>query len=69
MKLADCTKLQKRYLKRFVCFLCEQPLSRDDCAAIYGDWKCTAEIIEQRRADCLTHYRPRTNHKVALKHG
>lgn len=58
MKLADCTKLQRRYLSRRVCFLCEQPLNSDYCGAIF-EGKCAPEVIEQRRSDCLKEYRPR----------
>ena len=51
------TKLQKRYLHRHVCWLCELPLDRNDCGAM-GD-RCTHEEIEERRARCLAHYKPR----------
>jgi hypothetical protein len=57
MRLADCTRLQKRYLHRHVCWLCEQPLDRDWCGAMFE--RCSQEIMDKRRADCLTHYRPK----------
>jgi hypothetical protein len=58
MRLADCTRLQKRYLSKRVCWLCEIPLDSDYCGAIWGD-RCSRETVEKRRADCLAHYRPR----------
>ena len=57
VRLADCTRLQKRYLSRFVCWFCEARLDRDLCLG-FGE-RCSTEIIEQRRANCLKHYRPR----------
>jgi hypothetical protein len=51
------TRLQKRYLSRRICWLCEQPLDRDWCGAIYE--QCPEEVREERRLDCLKHYRPR----------
>lgn len=46
------TKSEKQYLSKFQCLLCEQPLDKDVCGAIYAK-KCSAKIREQRRQECL----------------
>ena len=54
------TKLERKYLSRRLCMLCEARLDRDHCYAIYET--CTKENRDQRRADCLTEYKPRKAH-------
>jgi hypothetical protein len=51
------TKGEKRYLRRFVCYLCDQRLDRGWCGAVFG--RCSDEIMEERRRNCLRSYRPR----------
>lgn len=51
------TKLERQYLSRRVCYLCEAKLNTDHCYAVYE--KCTKETRDKRRADCLSHYKPR----------
>jgi len=58
MKLADCTKQEKRYLHRFVCGLCGFRLDRESCGAIFE--RCSQQARDKRRADCLQHYKSRT---------
>ncbi len=57
MELKDCTRSQKRYLHKYVCAWCDQPLDRDWCGAFHEG--CPPEVRAKRRADCLSHYRPR----------
>jgi len=71
MRLIDCTRLQKRFLSRHICWLCELPLDRDWCGAI-GE-RCPQAVIEQRRADCLATYKPRAKvqprgHSTGARH-
>jgi hypothetical protein len=51
------TKLERRYLSRRFCMLCEARLDRDSCSSIYG--KCKKENRDERRANCLAEYKPR----------
>lgn len=53
------SKGQRRFLSRNVCAWCHQQLSRDTCAAMYGNEHCTPELRAKRRADCLKTYKPR----------
>jgi len=57
------TKNQKRYLSRRVCGLCEQQLNRintpQDCCPMFGGERCSQEIIDERRSDCLSNYKPK----------
>ena len=62
MKLADLTRLQTRFLRGHVCWLCEMPLDRDYCGTIQIP-RCPPQVMERRRADCLKTYKPR--HKEA----
>lgn len=48
---------EKRYLSRHVCAFCEQPLDQNHCGAIWD--KCSPEVREKRRLDCLAQYKPR----------
>jgi hypothetical protein len=57
MEIAALTRGQRRYLKRYACILCGQPLDQDGCAAIWT--RCSSETRDKRRADCLAQYRPR----------
>jgi hypothetical protein len=51
---------QRRYLSRYVCYLCGMPLDRDDCGAIgMLDGGCSQQVRDKRRTDCLSQYRPR----------
>jgi hypothetical protein len=50
-------KLEKRFLSRRGCFLCEARLDQDVCGAI-GD-RCSKEMMEKRRRDALKTYKPR----------
>jgi hypothetical protein len=52
------TRLERAYLARHVCWLCDQRLDRDSCAAAFGP-PCSRSQRHQRRMDCLKHYRPR----------
>ena len=54
----ELTKGEKRYLKRFICLLCEQTLDKDWCGAIWPD-ACDAAKREDRRRRCLVGYKPR----------
>ena len=58
INLSDCTPLQKRYLHRHVCFLCDMRLDSDFCLSMYGP-RCSEKTKGKRRADCLKHYKPR----------
>ena len=55
--IKELTENARRYLSRRMCWLCDQPLSRDDCGAIYE--KCTVGIRNLRRETCLAEYKPR----------
>lgn len=48
---------EKRHLSRYECYWCEQRLDRSECGAIYE--KCSPDVREKRRADCLLLYKPR----------
>jgi hypothetical protein len=56
------TRLERRFLSRRVCGLCERSLDRidtpRDCGAI-GD-RCSDDVISERRQRCLETYKPRT---------
>ena len=56
--MGEMTKNESRYLRRFVCGWCDQPLDRDTCGSIYGP-KCSEETRSKRRDDCLSEYKPR----------
>lgn len=56
MKVSELTADQKRYLSRFVCWLCEARLDKDICFACGGN--CPQEVMDKRRADCLAKRRP-----------
>lgn len=51
------TKNERRYLSRFECAWCDQPLDRDTCGAI-GE-KCSESTRRDKRERCLLEYRPR----------
>lgn len=53
------SEAQRRFLSRRVCALCEIPLHRDICGAVYGRHLCTQAVRDKRRADCLATYKPR----------
>jgi uncharacterized protein with PIN domain len=53
-QLKALTKLERRYLKRRVCMLCDQPLSSVGCGAIFDE--CPEEVRVDRRKDCLKHF-------------
>jgi hypothetical protein len=57
MKVEHCTRLQRRYLRWHVCWLCEMPLDQDYCGAI--GHRCPQDVMDKRRAGCLAHYKPR----------
>ena len=57
--MASLTKNERRYLSRRVCGLCEMPIDRDNCGSIYGP-PCSEEVRRDRRARCLSEYKPRT---------
>ena len=56
------TPLEKRFLRRRVCALCEQRLDRDSCAALFSP-RCSPELIAERRRKCLETYKPRPNRR------
>jgi hypothetical protein len=49
--------LERRYLSRRVCALCDTPLDRGWRGAIHES--CWEKVRERRCTDCLKHYRPR----------
>ena len=55
--IRELAKNARRYLSRRVCWLCDQPLSRDVCAAFYET--CTEGVRKLRRESCLAEYKPR----------
>jgi hypothetical protein len=61
---------KKVYLSRRVCGLCEQSLDRiktpKDCCSMFGE-RCTQEIIDRRRDDCLSNYKPRKKQDNEVK--
>lgn len=54
----DLTKNQRRFLSRRVCALCDMPLDRDGCGAIFQ--QCSEQVRKDRRERCLATYKPRT---------
>ena len=62
-QLASLDRYQKRYLKRFVCALCDHPLEMSGCGGfLENDWStgaCSEKKRIDRRNDCLSKYRPR----------
>jgi hypothetical protein len=52
------TRLERRYLSRRICWLCDQRLDRTVCLAFHEP-RCTREQMHERRLKCLEHYRPR----------
>lgn len=56
IQLKQLTKLQKQYLNRRLCFLCDQPLGRPGCGAIYRDITCSEDCRIRRRQQCLDLY-------------
>ena len=51
------TRGQRRRLQRYECAWCDQRLDRDSCSAI-GE-KCSPELRQKRRDECLAEYKPR----------
>jgi hypothetical protein len=64
---ATLTRLEKRYLSRYLCFLCEARLDRDDCYAT--GWRCPEKVMIKRRADCLKNYKPRSRPALSEQEG
>lgn len=58
-ELRKLTKHEKRFLSRRICALCEIPLSRDCCGAIFHGANCTPDSRTKRREACLATYKPR----------
>ena len=56
-QLAALTPLQRRYLSRRLCWLCDYPLNRTGCPE--GVDPCTEEVRIERRKCCLKEYKPR----------
>jgi len=56
-QLKRLTRNEKKFLSRRVCALCEHPLDREGCSAIYGH--CSEETRLRRREKCLATYKPR----------
>lgn len=56
-QLGNLDRYQKRYLSRRVCGLCELPLDRVGCGAVYE--ACSEVTRLRRRRLCLKKYRPR----------
>jgi hypothetical protein len=50
------TKLERKYLSRHICWLCEIKLHNGYCG---GFEKCPEDVMAKRRADCLAEYKPR----------
>lgn len=61
--LSGYSRLDRRYLSGFMCGLCEQRLDRASCGSIFGP-RCSEEVREKRRRDCLMHYKPRPTHHI-----
>ena len=59
--LAERTRLERRFLSRRECLLCEQRLHRTECGSLYEP--CSAETRAERRRKCLETYRPRKARK------
>jgi hypothetical protein len=68
--LESLTRLERRWLKRRECGLCEAPLHRNTCYAMTGSLtingrkvnlgpQCSIEKHDQRRGNALASYRPR----------
>jgi len=55
--LSTLNKLEKLFLSRRVCGLCEQALDRNLCGSIWGG--CEDSDIISRRKSCLKTYKPR----------
>jgi hypothetical protein len=51
------SKLEKRFLSRRCCGLCDHPLDQAGCSAIYE--ACPEELRMDRRTRCLKTYKPR----------
>ena len=51
------SRLERLYLSRRACFLCEARLDRDECFAI-GE-RCSQAVRDERRRKCLATYKPR----------
>jgi len=58
-------KHEKRFLSRRVCFLCEQKLDRVGCGSPFVNMRCSPEVMETRRQNCLKTYRPRMTRRKA----
>ncbi len=58
--LKTLSRGQRKYLGKFQCGLCDHPLDRDGCSAIY-ERPCTIETRISRAGKCLENYKPRTN--------
>ena len=55
--LKTLTKNEKRYLSKFECAWCDQPLNRVGCSAVYSH--CSDQTRIDRRKKCLKKYKPR----------
>ena len=65
-QLTSLSRLEKRFLSRRICWLCEQQLDLPRCGSMYGDTRqdCTKDIRVERRKECLKTYKPRDTHKA-----
>ena len=55
--LETLTRLEKAWLKRRVCWLCEMRLDRNACGSMGA--RCTTEQHDARRGKALASYKPR----------
>lgn len=58
--LKALTKNERKFLSRRACALCEHPMHRPGCGAMYGHG-CTAELRIDRMKRCLKTYKPRVS--------
>jgi rubrerythrin len=56
------TKGQKRFLKKYICMLCDYPLDRLGCGVMCES--CSEEKRITKRENCLKLYKPRKRGKV-----
>lgn len=68
LQLKSLTKGQRRYLQKFACALCDQPLDHPRCGSIYGP-PCEDSFLVEKRACCLKEYKPRKSLATGQKVG
>lgn len=62
IQLSTLGRLERQYLSRRVCALCEHRLDLPGCGVLFDD-PCQEDIRIKRRNKCLSKYRPRKMNK------